>query len=157
MTAPILKVRAKKIRSALSDVAGITISHSQSLEVVAREENYPNWDAACASFSAPLMTRPAEALTSETDDESRDVELAAIGAWLDRDPEGLNRTALMTLRDCLVQIRWLASNAGDVYSLADSAHNLPFAMMSGDADYVRECTLSAIYAVRRAKRHTVVS
>lgn len=44
-----LKQRAKCLRNAISSMLKIEISHSQSLELVAREENYPNWDAAVAS------------------------------------------------------------------------------------------------------------
>ncbi|MDW8818812.1 glyoxalase superfamily protein [Pseudomonas aeruginosa] len=43
-----LKIRAKRLRRAVSVVLGQDIKTSQSLELVAREENYPNWDAACA-------------------------------------------------------------------------------------------------------------
>lgn len=43
-----LKIRAKRLHRAVSVVLGQDIKTSQSLELVAREENYPNWDAACA-------------------------------------------------------------------------------------------------------------
>ncbi|HGO6836611.1 TPA: glyoxalase superfamily protein, partial [Pseudomonas aeruginosa] len=43
-----LKIRAKRLRLAISELLGLEIKMSQSLELVAREENYPNWDAASA-------------------------------------------------------------------------------------------------------------
>lgn len=46
-----LKPRAKRLRAAIADVLNVAVTHSQSLELVAKEENYPNWDAACACFA----------------------------------------------------------------------------------------------------------
>lgn len=46
----ILKTRANQLRRALAESYNIRISTAQSLELVAKEENYPNWDAACASY-----------------------------------------------------------------------------------------------------------
>lgn len=43
-----LKVRAKRLRAAIKSVLRANVSHAQSLELVAQEENYPTWDAACA-------------------------------------------------------------------------------------------------------------
>lgn len=44
-----LKARAKRLRPAIADMFGIKVSNSQALELVSKEENFPNWDAACAS------------------------------------------------------------------------------------------------------------
>lgn len=43
-----LKSRAKRLRTAIQTMFDISVGHSQALELVAKEENYPNWDAACA-------------------------------------------------------------------------------------------------------------
>lgn len=45
-----LKIRANRLRTAIKQVLGREISMSQSLELVAKEENYDNWDQACALF-----------------------------------------------------------------------------------------------------------
>jgi hypothetical protein len=45
-----LKARAKRLRVAINDMIGKSVTSSQSLELVAKEENYPNWDAASASY-----------------------------------------------------------------------------------------------------------
>lgn len=45
-----LKARAKRLRGALSSNLKFEVSTAQSLELVAREENYPNWDAAASCF-----------------------------------------------------------------------------------------------------------
>ncbi|WP_153785190.1 ATPase, T2SS/T4P/T4SS family [Pseudomonas sp. EMN2] len=50
MTSEALKVRAKNLRNAVEGMFRVSVTHSQALELVAREENYPTWDAACASF-----------------------------------------------------------------------------------------------------------
>jgi hypothetical protein len=50
MTSEALKVRAKNLRNAVEGMFRVSVTHSQALELVAREENYPSWDAACASF-----------------------------------------------------------------------------------------------------------
>ncbi len=44
-----LKPRAKRLRAAIQAMLGVSINHAQALELIAQEENYPNWDAACAS------------------------------------------------------------------------------------------------------------
>lgn len=44
-----LKARAKRLRPAIADMFGIKVSNSQALELVSKEENFPSWDAACAS------------------------------------------------------------------------------------------------------------
>ncbi len=52
-----LKVRAKRLRTAIAHASpqglNLAISHAQALELVAREEGYPNWDAASASTISP--------------------------------------------------------------------------------------------------------
>lgn len=45
-----LKPRAKRLRAAVAGMFNVPVTHSQALELVAREENYPNWDAANASL-----------------------------------------------------------------------------------------------------------
>ena len=49
-----LKTRAKRLRTAIKDTLDVSISVAHSLELVAKEENYPNWDAATAAFSKRL-------------------------------------------------------------------------------------------------------
>lgn len=53
MTSETLKTRAKRLRPALAEMFKVAVTHSQSLELVAKEENFPSWDAACASFGQP--------------------------------------------------------------------------------------------------------
>lgn len=50
-----LKVRASRLRSAIKEVLGQKISMSQSLELVAKEENYDNWDQASALYSQRIL------------------------------------------------------------------------------------------------------
>lgn len=45
-----LKAEAKRLRSAIAEMFGIHVSASQSLELIAKVKNFPNWDA--ASWSA---------------------------------------------------------------------------------------------------------
>lgn len=52
MTATLLKSRAKRLRAAIQAVLNVQVSHSQALELVAKEESYPTWDAACAANHA---------------------------------------------------------------------------------------------------------
>ncbi|SUD13198.1 Uncharacterised protein [Aquipseudomonas alcaligenes] len=54
MTIDTLKPRAKRLRAAVAQMLKVSITHSQALELVAKEENYPNWDAACASVRHQL-------------------------------------------------------------------------------------------------------
>lgn len=56
MTSEALKVRAKNLRNAIEGMFRVSVTHSQALELVAREENYPTWDAACASVK-PSVTQ----------------------------------------------------------------------------------------------------
>lgn len=41
-----VKARAKRLRRAVATMFGIPVSIAQSYELLAQEENYPNWDAA---------------------------------------------------------------------------------------------------------------
>lgn len=50
MTSETLKSRAKQLRPAVAEMFKVSVTHSQALELVAKEENFPNWDAACASY-----------------------------------------------------------------------------------------------------------
>lgn len=50
MTTEILKSRAKRLRPAITKMFGVPVSAAQALELVAKEENFPNWDAAFACF-----------------------------------------------------------------------------------------------------------
>lgn len=58
MTSEALKARAKKLRPAIADMFKVSVTNSQSLELVAKEENFPNWDAACASYGQPAILQP---------------------------------------------------------------------------------------------------
>ncbi|MFK4132411.1 glyoxalase superfamily protein [Pseudomonas luteola] len=52
----ILKQRAKRLRNALGDLFDIRVSLSQSLELIAHEEGYSNWDAASACYDRSPVT-----------------------------------------------------------------------------------------------------
>lgn len=52
MTEDSLKARAKRLRSAVQAMFNVDVSVSQSYELLAKEENFPNWDAACKILSA---------------------------------------------------------------------------------------------------------
>lgn len=62
-----LKVRASRLRSAIKEVLGQKISISQSLELVAKEENYDNWDQASALFipQISLVTPTLDSICTE--------------------------------------------------------------------------------------------
>lgn len=45
-----LKARARRARSAVGDIFGISCSESQSFKLMARIENFPSWEAAGASY-----------------------------------------------------------------------------------------------------------
>ncbi|MBM5458719.1 Flp pilus assembly complex ATPase component TadA [Pseudomonas sp. P66] len=57
------KQLAKQRRKAIQAVTGLAISHSQSLEIVAREENYPSWDALCGVVARRAVTPISYSLT----------------------------------------------------------------------------------------------
>lgn len=61
-----LKVRAKRLRSAIKSVLDVKVSIAQSLELVAKEENYPTWDAACACRSQLNEGRKHQFLDSDS-------------------------------------------------------------------------------------------
>ncbi|AYG47907.1 hypothetical protein DV532_26860 (plasmid) [Pseudomonas sp. Leaf58] len=65
MSAKILKSRAKRLRHAIEKMLGIPVSHSQALELVAKEENYPHWDAACAAHLKALPQERCNPLVRE--------------------------------------------------------------------------------------------
>ncbi|WP_410950774.1 glyoxalase superfamily protein [Pseudomonas sp. S1(2024)] len=43
------KAMAKLRRTSIQAVLGVAVTHSQALEIVAREHNFPSWDALCGS------------------------------------------------------------------------------------------------------------
>lgn len=49
MSKTTLKERARRLKSALQDMTGTTVKMSTALELVAREDNFPNWDARSAA------------------------------------------------------------------------------------------------------------
>lgn len=58
MTIITLKTRAKNLRRALESMA-LSVTHSQALELVAKEENFPDWNAASASLAnKPVRGKP---------------------------------------------------------------------------------------------------
>lgn len=65
MTTETLKNRAKKLRNAVQGMFQVSVTHSQALELVAKEENFPNWDAACASFYASTASEADSAFAHE--------------------------------------------------------------------------------------------
>lgn len=50
------KERAKRLASAIDKMFGIKCTHSQSLELVSHEENYPSWDALSGVVSIPPVS-----------------------------------------------------------------------------------------------------
>lgn len=52
-----LKIRAKRLRAALKAILGVDATNSQTLELIAREESFPTWDAAAAC--AATEARPS--------------------------------------------------------------------------------------------------
>ncbi|MFK3607707.1 hypothetical protein PVE_R2G0938 [Pseudomonas veronii 1YdBTEX2] len=65
MTTESLKNRAKKLRNAVQGMFQVSVTHSQALELVAKEENFPNWDAACASFHSTTVSEVESAFALE--------------------------------------------------------------------------------------------
>lgn len=53
-----LKGEARRLRSAITDMFGVRVSVAQSLELVAKAKNYPNWDAASACAVPALPSAP---------------------------------------------------------------------------------------------------
>jgi Tfp pilus assembly pilus retraction ATPase PilT len=49
MSKTTLKERARRLKTALQDMTGTTVKMSTALELVAREDNFPNWDARSAA------------------------------------------------------------------------------------------------------------
>ncbi|MDO8418092.1 MAG: glyoxalase superfamily protein [Agitococcus sp.] len=45
-----LKTRAKRLRTAIAAMLGVSVTSAQALELIAKEENYPTWDAATACY-----------------------------------------------------------------------------------------------------------
>lgn len=43
------KAMAKLRRTSIQAVLGVPVTHSQALEIIAREHNFPSWDALCGS------------------------------------------------------------------------------------------------------------
>ena len=62
--ASLLKVRAKNLRNALSELFELELGHSNCLELVAREEGFRNWNTASATAPAHLLTA-SDMLSSE--------------------------------------------------------------------------------------------
>lgn len=63
MKKEILKAEAKRLRSAITEMFGIPVSTSQSLELIAKAKNFPSWGAASGSAiqseRSPLSTTGA--------------------------------------------------------------------------------------------------
>jgi len=91
MSSDLLKARAKRLRPAITAMFGVPVGHSQSLELVAQEENYPNWDAACASYApgaSARRTHPKEPFQLSIN-ASRGANISFAGL-LGADPQLLN-------------------------------------------------------------------
>ena len=56
-----IKARANRLRNAVSEMFAIKVSQAQAYELIAKEENYPNWDAAAKYLKNP----PAPAAPDE--------------------------------------------------------------------------------------------
>lgn len=68
MSAVNLKVRAKRLRTAVANMFNVSVSVAQSLELVAKEENFPTWDAAasCCTVSQAIPAPTFHAWSSLT-------------------------------------------------------------------------------------------
>lgn len=54
------KARAKRLRQAITQSFGVSCSIAQSLELIAKSENYPSWDALSGSTQKSLVTSSIE-------------------------------------------------------------------------------------------------
>ena len=59
------KERVKRLRSAVSSVLNVECTQSQAYEIMAKEENYPNWDALSASINKGKSAENLPSLTSK--------------------------------------------------------------------------------------------
>lgn len=94
-----LKPRAKRLRAAIAELLNVSVTHSQSLELVAKEENYPNWDAACACVGRQVLSNARVTSCSILVDIQRD-QTPSIASIFGRDeavPRELSR--LLDLSD----------------------------------------------------------
>lgn len=55
------KAMAKIRRTSIQAVLGVPVTHSQALEIIAREHNFPSWDALCGSQGHFPSTYPLKA------------------------------------------------------------------------------------------------
>lgn len=67
MSSEILKSRAKRLRPVIAEMFSVSVTNSQSLELVAKEENFPSWDAACASFQCPAAKQTTDRVMQQFD------------------------------------------------------------------------------------------
>lgn len=113
MTSDSLKSRAKRLRTALTDMLKVPVTHSQSLELVAKEENFPNWDAACASYGRtkqPPSAAPATAHIQVSIQRNQTPSIATIFGTNESIIAELNR--LMDLSDTRGALVLISGTAG---------------------------------------------
>ncbi|MHD0644141.1 glyoxalase superfamily protein [Pseudomonas aeruginosa] len=84
MSAAILKARAKRLGVAIQKTLGHKASHSQLLELVAQEENYPNWDAACKSFADTTLQSEVDMEVESKYDRWRTPYMKLVQALIER-------------------------------------------------------------------------
>jgi len=59
------KERVKRLRKAVSSVLNVECSQSQAYELIAKEENYPNWDALSGSINKNSKELNSPTLTNK--------------------------------------------------------------------------------------------
>jgi len=70
-----LKAQAKNLVQAMADI-GVTVSHSQALEAVAKQYGFDNWDTAAGLLKAEVPARAPRLA---------DMPLVPISAWVERE------------------------------------------------------------------------
>jgi twitching motility protein PilT len=73
-----LKSNAKRLQSAISEMFGVPVSTAQSLELIAKSQNFPSWDAACACTNRPGPKEDQSALLRTKANPVETMLLAAI-------------------------------------------------------------------------------
>jgi hypothetical protein len=59
------KDRAKKLRSAVSSVLNVECTQSQAYELIAKEENFPNWDSLSGTINKNPEKKEGSVLTNK--------------------------------------------------------------------------------------------
>lgn len=59
------KERVKRLRKAVSSVLNVECTQSQAYELIAKEDNYPNWDALSGCINTPVISTKKDTLTTK--------------------------------------------------------------------------------------------